>query len=95
MARSDRRPRLLDPHLFDRFFRGSGAGVAEGTGPGLNIVEETVESVGGRAWAEFGEGRPGSVFAFSLPGRRRGESGDGAAGAVSAEAERAASRTHD
>jgi signal transduction histidine kinase len=56
--------------LFERFFR---AGVetftgVDGTGLGLSIVRETVEALGGRAWAEFPEG--GSVFAFSLPLRR-------------------------
>jgi len=39
-------------------------------GLGLTIVRETVASIGGRAWAEFPEG-VGSVFAFSLPSRRR------------------------
>jgi signal transduction histidine kinase len=59
--------------LFERFFRGEAtvSGV-EGTGLGLSIVRETVESLGGRAWAEFpGEG--GSRFAFSLPTRRAEE----------------------
>jgi signal transduction histidine kinase len=54
-------------HLFERFFRAAndaGADV-EGTGLGLSIVRETVESLGGRAWAEF-EGR-GSIFLFSVP----------------------------
>ncbi|MDB4882499.1 MAG: ATP-binding region ATPase domain protein [Gemmatimonadetes bacterium] len=56
--------------LFERFFR---AGVetvtgVEGTGLGLSIVRETVEALGGRAWAEFPEEL--SVFAFSLPVRR-------------------------
>jgi len=41
---------------------------AEGTGLGLSIVRDAVESVGGRAWAEF-PGK-GSIFAFSLPFRR-------------------------
>jgi signal transduction histidine kinase len=56
--------------LFERFFRAgvdSTTGV-EGTGLGLSIVRETVEALGGRAWAEFHDGR--SVFAFSLPVRR-------------------------
>jgi signal transduction histidine kinase len=56
--------------LFERFFRAdveSASGV-EGTGLGLSIVRETVESLGGRAWAEFPEGL--SVFAFALPVRR-------------------------
>jgi signal transduction histidine kinase len=59
--------------LFQRFFRADRdrtSGV-EGTGLGLSIVKETVDSVGGRAWAEFpGEG---SVFAIALPCRRSGE----------------------
>jgi len=56
--------------LFERFFRAgvdSATGV-EGTGLGLSIVRETVEALGGRAWAEFAEEK--SVFAFSLPVRR-------------------------
>ena len=57
-------------HLFERFFRAhtESAGDVDGTGLGLSIVRETVESVGGRAWAEFPT--TGSVFAFSLPCRR-------------------------
>jgi signal transduction histidine kinase len=56
--------------LFERFFRaheGTSAGI-EGTGIGLSIVRETIESLGGRAWAEFPE--DGSVFAFAAPCRR-------------------------
>ncbi|HEV7836871.1 MAG TPA: sensor histidine kinase [Gemmatimonadaceae bacterium] len=57
--------------LFQEFFRAHGDTVtgAEGSGLGLSIVREMVESIGGRAWAEFPEGE-GSVFAFSLPSRR-------------------------
>jgi signal transduction histidine kinase len=56
--------------LFHRFFRARDLTVApsEGTGLGLSIVSETVQSLGGRAWAEFPE--RGSIFAFSLPFRR-------------------------
>jgi signal transduction histidine kinase len=57
--------------LFEQFYRAHGETVTgiEGTGLGLSIVRETVESLGGRAWAEFPpEG--GTVFAFSLPSRR-------------------------
>jgi signal transduction histidine kinase len=59
--------------LFERFFR---AGVetvtgVEGTGLGLSIVRETVEALGGDAWADFPAGL--TVFAFSLPVRRAGE----------------------
>jgi signal transduction histidine kinase len=58
--------------LFKESFRAHDDTVtgAEGSGLGLSIVRETVESIGGRAWAEFPEGK-GSVFAFSLPSRRR------------------------
>ncbi|HEX9130236.1 MAG TPA: sensor histidine kinase [Gemmatimonadaceae bacterium] len=59
-------------HLFQEFYRAHGDTVtcADGSGLGLTIVRETVASMGGRAWAEFPEG-VGSVFAFSLPSRRR------------------------
>jgi signal transduction histidine kinase len=58
--------------LFERFYRaGADASDVEGTGLGLSIVRETIESLGGRAWAEFLPGE--SVFAFSLPSRRAGE----------------------
>src|SRR5215207_197491 len=56
--------------LFGRFVRvhENTHSTVEGTGLGLSIVRDTVESIGGRAWAAVpGEG---SVFAFSLPCRR-------------------------
>ena len=57
-------------HLFERFFRAENASRSdsEGTGLGLSIVREIVQSLGGRAWAEFPE--KGSVFALALPCRR-------------------------
>ena len=56
--------------LFERFFRAHTDVVGtEGTGLGLSLVQETVASLGGRAWAEFDEDG-GSVFAFSLPSGR-------------------------
>ncbi len=57
--------------LFGQFYRVPGETVTaiEGTGLGLSIVKDTIESLGGRAWAEFPEGG-GSVFLFSLPSRR-------------------------
>jgi len=60
--------------LFEEFYRAHGDTVteAEGTGLGLSIVRETVESIGGRAWAEFPE-EAGSIFAFSIPSRRRAD----------------------
>ena len=66
--------------LFDRFFRahteGEVAGV-EGTGLGLSIVRETVEMLGGRAWAEPSPSG-GSLFAFALPCRRGNDCSAGA-----------------
>ncbi len=59
------------PKLFGRFFRAHAetAAQVEGTGLGLSIVKETIESIGGRAWADLDrEGE--TVFAFSLPSRR-------------------------
>jgi signal transduction histidine kinase len=58
--------------LFQEFYRAHGETVTdtEGTGLGLSIVRETVESIGGRAWAEFPDDAPGSVFAFAIPARR-------------------------
>ncbi len=58
------------PHLFERLFRAQAEHSARirGTGMGLSIVRETVESLGGRVWAEFPP--DGSVFAFTLPCRR-------------------------
>jgi signal transduction histidine kinase len=54
--------------LFQRFFRVSDE-TTEGTGLGLTIVKEAVESVGGEAWADFD--RAGlTVFGLSLPLRR-------------------------
>ena len=61
------------PKLFEQFFRAHAATVpAEGTGLGLNIVQETMESLGGRAWAEFPD-EGGSVFAISFPSRREAD----------------------
>jgi signal transduction histidine kinase len=60
--------------LFSRFFRAHGDTVTgvEGTGLGLSIVRETVEGLGGRAWAEFDAER-GSRFYTALPCRRAAE----------------------
>ena len=57
--------------LFQEFYRAHDETITdtEGTGLGLSIVRETVESIGGRAWAEFPDAT-GSVFAFSIPARR-------------------------
>ena len=57
--------------LFQRFFRAHDETITgvEGTGLGLSIVRETVEAIGGRAWAEPGVDG-GSVFGFAIPCRR-------------------------
>jgi signal transduction histidine kinase len=64
-------PEHARSQLFEQFFRAHGETVTgvEGTGLGLSIVQETIVSLGGRAWAEFPE-EGGSVFCFSLPSRR-------------------------
>jgi signal transduction histidine kinase len=64
-------PHEAQKKLFQRFFRaheGTVTGV-EGTGLGLSIVRETMEALGGRAWAEFPP-TGGAVFAFAMPARR-------------------------
>jgi signal transduction histidine kinase len=70
--------------LFERFFRAHDDLVdITGTGLGLSIVRETIESLGGRAWAEFDE--PGvSRFSLAIPLRRSDD-------ADALDAERAAS----
>ena len=64
-------PADADGKLFQRFYRAheESAAAVEGTGLGLSIVRETVEALGGRAWAERNEDG-GSTFAFTLPSRR-------------------------
>lgn len=59
--------------LFERFYRAGGSATSgiDGTGLGLSIVRETVESLGGRAWADFSDDE--TIFAFALPSRRAGE----------------------
>jgi signal transduction histidine kinase len=65
-------PEEARPGLFERFFRtDSAAEQADGHGLGLSLVRETLESLGGSAWAEF-EGE-GSTFCFAVPCRRRSE----------------------
>jgi len=63
-------PRDRRGKLFERFFRAHSdrAPAVEGSGLGLSIVRETVETLGGRVWADFRE--DGSVFAFAIPCRR-------------------------
>lgn len=59
-------------NLFREFYRAHDETVtdAAGTGLGLSIVREAVQAIGGRAWAEF-PNNEGSIFAFSVPSRRK------------------------
>jgi signal transduction histidine kinase len=60
--------------LFQRFYRAGRDDHVEGTGLGLDIVRETVEAIGGRAWAEFPDDPgEGSTFKIALPARRASE----------------------
>jgi len=68
--------------LFERFFRVRSASVegdVEGTGLGLSIVQETMASIGGRAWADFPDDR-GSRFMLGMPCRREASGVAGAGG---------------
>jgi signal transduction histidine kinase len=62
-------PEEARPHLFSRFYRVDENSPVEGHGLGLNIVLETMEAMGGRAWAEF-DGERGSRFLLAVPCRR-------------------------
>lgn len=56
------------PHIFQKFYRADNSQTREvgGTGLGLYLVKQRVESMGGKVWAEssFGDG---STFFVSLP----------------------------
>lgn len=63
-------PAFARSRLFQQFYRAHDDTVTgiEGTGLGLSIVRETVEALGGSAWAQFPP--EGAAFFFSLPSRR-------------------------
>lgn len=56
------------PHVFERFFRETGAreDTFAGLGLGLYVASEIISRQGGRIWAESEKGQ-GSTFCFSLP----------------------------
>jgi signal transduction histidine kinase len=54
--------------IFERFFRAENVLPIEGTGIGLSLVKDVVETVGGCVWAARTDG--GSKFSFTLPCRR-------------------------
>lgn len=66
--------------LFERGYRAHpGIAGVEGMGLGLSIVREAIETMGGRAWAEFPAANAddvSSVFCFALPCRREAEEDD-------------------
>lgn len=53
-------------HIFDRFFRAQNAGNAQGTGLGLNIVQNYVELMGGEV-SFLSEVGKGTTFTIKLP----------------------------
>jgi PAS domain S-box-containing protein len=53
-------------HIFDRFFRANNAGNAQGTGLGLNIVQNYVELMGGKVSFSSQVGK-GTTFNIALP----------------------------
>ncbi|OJV12421.1 MAG: PAS domain-containing sensor histidine kinase [Dyadobacter sp. 50-39] len=61
-------PQQDQSHVFDRFFRAHNAGNAQGTGLGLNIVQNYIELMGGtvRFRSEVGTG---TTFFVELPNR--------------------------
>lgn len=67
-------PKSAREKIFGQFYRAHADTITgvEGTGLGLSIVRETVESLGGRAWAEFPDDG-GAIFAFALPSRREAD----------------------
>lgn len=61
-------PEVSLARIFERFFRAENVLPVEGTGIGLSLVKDVVETVGGRVWAARTD--RGSKFTFTLPCRR-------------------------
>jgi signal transduction histidine kinase len=59
-------PEHDQPHIFDRFFRARNAGNAQGTGLGLNIVQNYVDLMKGKIRFESELGK-GTAFFLTLP----------------------------
>ena len=62
-------PETDQAHIFDRFFRAHNAGTAQGTGLGLNIVQNYIDLMGGQI-SFSSEVTKGSVFKVKLPNHR-------------------------
>lgn len=56
------------PHIFDRFYKGSNTHnhLSKGSGLGLSIAKEIVQTHGGRIWVQS-KINQGSTFCFTLP----------------------------
>jgi signal transduction histidine kinase len=59
-------PEKDQQHIFDRFFRAHNAGTAQGTGLGLNIVQNYIELMGGAVHFKSEVGK-GTVFDIQVP----------------------------
>lgn len=62
-------PETDQAHVFDRFFRAHNAGTAQGTGLGLNIVQNYIDLMGGNI-SFSSEVSKGSLFTVKLPNHR-------------------------